>query len=71
MNFSHTEIRPGRGRYYPGTLAVLNSDGTYGIRYDDGKCESRVEMKHIRLRGVVESGCEGLLRLLVPRDAKR
>ena len=38
----------GAGHYYPGTVVAVNSDGTYGVRYDDGDVEDRVERRHIQ-----------------------
>ena len=36
-------------KYYPGTIAKVNSNGTYNISYDDGDKEKNVKMKFIRL----------------------
>ena len=39
----------GRGRWYPGTIARTNSDGTFDIDYDDGEKELGVEQELVRL----------------------
>ena len=43
------ECRYGGGEtYYPGSIAAVNEDGTYRIRYDDGDVESNVDASFIR-----------------------
>jgi hypothetical protein len=37
------------GSYYPGTIAMVNTDGTYNINYDDGDKESNVMEANIKL----------------------
>ena len=41
----------GRGRHYPGRIDVVNSDGSYCIRFDDGDEDKHVEREHIKLTG--------------------
>ena len=38
------------GTYYPGVVAKINSDGSFGIAYDDGDTEDAVERASIELR---------------------
>ena len=38
----------GKGKYFPGSISRVNSDGTYDILYDDGDKERGVPYGHIR-----------------------
>ena len=38
----------GMGKWYPGRVSTLRSDGSYNIIYDDGESELRVEAQNIR-----------------------
>jgi hypothetical protein len=38
-----------RGKYYPGKISKLFEDGSYGVDYDDGELETRVNSSEIRL----------------------
>ena len=38
----------GRGRWYPGKISRMHSDGTYTLDYDDGEQERRVEKPNMR-----------------------
>jgi hypothetical protein len=42
----------GRERYFPGTVAHVNSDGTYDINYSDGERELSVAAEYIRTAAV-------------------
>jgi small GTP-binding protein len=37
------------GKFYPGSVAVVNSNGTFNIGYDDGDSESNVPLERIKL----------------------
>jgi hypothetical protein len=37
-----------RGKYYPGKISKLFEDGSYGVDYDDGELETRVNANEIR-----------------------
>jgi hypothetical protein len=39
----------GKGRYYAGTIAKENRDGTFDVDYNDGELERGMEAKDIRL----------------------
>ena len=41
----------GEGKWYPGSIAKVNTNGTYKIGYDDGDSEDNVPADHIRARG--------------------
>ena len=41
----------GRGKWYKGKIARVNSDGTYDVEYDDGDMEKRVKKSFIKLVG--------------------
>ncbi|KAJ1410113.1 hypothetical protein B484DRAFT_423251, partial [Ochromonadaceae sp. CCMP2298] len=49
----------GKGRWYLGRISKENRDGTFGIDYDDGEMEARVEEVNIRVLG---GGFGGLAR---------
>jgi hypothetical protein len=38
-----------RGKYYPGKISKLFEDGSYGVDYDDGELETRVNSSEIRV----------------------
>ena len=37
----------GKAKYYGATVALVNGDGTYGVRYDDGDSEANVPLAHV------------------------
>mmetsp|Transcript_29248 Transcript_29248/g.58410 ORF Transcript_29248/g.58410 Transcript_29248/m.58410 type:complete len:458 (-) Transcript_29248:95-1468(-) len=39
----------GRGKFYPGEIAKVNSDGTVNVNFDDGDKERSIDMKCVRL----------------------
>ena len=42
----------GKGRFYPGRIALVNGDGTFDVDYDDGEKETRVAAALIRAKDV-------------------
>jgi hypothetical protein len=42
----------GKGRYYPGRIGAVNSDGTVNVDYDDGEKESHVSASLVRVLSV-------------------
>ena len=40
----------GRGKFYPGKIASINSDGTVDVDFDDGDKEKNVERKFVDLK---------------------
>ena len=38
----------GKGKYFPGSISRVNSDGTYDILYDDGDKERGVKRRLIK-----------------------
>lgn len=45
----------GKGKWFKGSIRLVNRDGTYDIRYDDGDIERGVEPKNIRSVGAKTS----------------
>ena len=39
----------GKGKYYPGTIEAVNSDGTFAILFDDGDKEPKAKREDVKL----------------------
>ena len=46
----------GRGRWYPGKVGRVHSDGTYTVDYDDGEQERRIDAAMVRAIGGAAPG---------------
>jgi hypothetical protein len=50
----------GKGRYYPGKVVKVHSDGACDIDYSDGDKESRVPCSRVRVLGALKKVGEDL-----------
>ncbi|GMH61970.1 hypothetical protein TL16_g03380, partial [Triparma laevis f. inornata] len=48
----------GKGKFYPGKIAKVNSDGTVNVDFNDGDKDRYVDMKSVKLEDSSDSGSE-------------